>query len=45
MTFTEYLKKEKDIDPEGKDLTELMDRYYDEYTDYMLKQKDGCREK
>ncbi len=42
MTFNEFLKTKKEIDPEGADLTELMDEYYDEYTDFLLTIKDGC---
>ncbi len=44
MTFNEYLKIEKKVDPESKNLSDLMDEYYEEYSDYMLAQKDGCRE-
>lgn len=42
MTFTQYLKTKKEIDPEGKDLAELMDEYYDEYQDFLMGVKDGC---
>ncbi len=42
MTFIEFLKKRKKIDPEGKDLDELMDEYYDEYIAFMRTLKDGC---
>lgn len=42
MTFNEWLKVKKEIDPEGKDLMDLMDDYYDEYQDFLLKLKDGC---
>lgn len=42
MTFTQYLKVKKGVDPEGKDLDDLMDEYYDEYTEYLLGLKDGC---
>lgn len=44
MTFTEFLKKKKDIDPEGMDLADLMDEHYEEYTEFMSGQKDGCSE-
>ncbi len=44
MTFTEYLKIEKNIDAESKNLADLMDEYYEEYSEYMLAKKDGCRE-
>jgi hypothetical protein len=42
MTFTDFLKKKKGIDIEGKDLNELMDEYYDEYLMFMKGVKDGC---
>ncbi len=42
MTFTDFLKQKKNIDPEGKDLNELMDEYYDEYLMCMKGVKDGC---
>lgn len=45
MTFTQYLKVKKEIDPEGKDLDDLMDEYYDEYTAYLRSVKDGCNAK
>ena len=44
MTFKEFLKQKKDIDWEGKDLADLMDEHYEEYTEFMGKQKDGCSE-
>ncbi len=44
MTFNEFLKIKKDIDPEGADLAELMDEHYEEYTDFLLTIKDGCTE-
>ena len=42
MTFTEFLKVKKEIDPEARDLDELMDEYYDEYTEFLMGTKDGC---
>ncbi|MBI5343819.1 MAG: hypothetical protein HZB83_00510 [Deltaproteobacteria bacterium] len=42
MTFTQFLKVKKGIDPECKDLDDLMDEYYDEYTGYLMGVKDGC---
>ncbi len=42
MTFNEFLKIKKEIDPEGADLTELMDEHYDEYMAYLQTIKDGC---
>ncbi len=42
MTFAEFLKIKKSIDPEGKDMMDLMDEYYDEYQDYLKGVKDGC---
>ncbi len=42
MTFIEFLKKRKKIDPQDKDLDELMDEYYDEYMAFMRNLKDGC---
>lgn len=42
MTFGEFLKLKKGIDPEGKDLDDLMDEYYDEYTLFLRGVKDGC---
>ena len=42
MTFNQYLKVKKGLNPEGKDLTELMDEYYDEYQEYLNGLKDGC---
>lgn len=42
MTFLQYLKIKKGIDPEGKDLGELMNEYYDEYTSFLMGVKDGC---
>ncbi|MFZ3072194.1 MAG: hypothetical protein WA162_03005 [Thermodesulfobacteriota bacterium] len=41
MTFTEFLKRKKGVDSEGADLNELMEKYYDEYTEFMRKLKDG----
>lgn len=42
MTFNEYLKVKKGIDPESRDLMDLMDEYYDEYQDFLMGVKDGC---
>ncbi|MBI5598371.1 MAG: hypothetical protein HY890_01380 [Deltaproteobacteria bacterium] len=42
MTFTEFLKQKKGIDPQGGNLAELMDEYYEEYQDFMRGKKDGC---
>ncbi|MEE9613657.1 MAG: hypothetical protein V3W31_01735 [Thermodesulfobacteriota bacterium] len=42
MTFLEFVKIKKGIDPEGKDTGELMDEYYDEYTEFLMGVKDGC---
>lgn len=42
MTFTQYIKIKKGIDPEEKDLSDLMDEYYDEYMEYLKGVKDGC---
>ncbi len=44
MTFTEFLKGKKGIDTGGRDLSEFMDDYYEEYTDYLRTLKDGCGE-
>ncbi len=45
MTFIQFLKIKKGIDPEGKDLNELMNEYYDEYTSFLMGTKDGCSPK
>lgn len=42
MTFLQYVKQKKGIDPEGKDLNELMNEYYDDYLMYLRGVKDGC---
>lgn len=42
MTFAQFLKIKKGIDPEGKNLDDLMDEYYDEYTLFLRGVKDGC---
>lgn len=42
MTFLEWLKIKKSIDPQGKDMDGLMDEHYDEYMEYLMGVKDGC---
>ncbi len=42
MTFTQYLKAKKGIDPDSKEMSDLMDEYYDDYMEYLSKLKDGC---
>lgn len=42
MTFNEFLKVKKGIDPAEFELDELMENYYDEYTDFLSALKDGC---
>ncbi len=42
MTFIEFLKIKKAIDPEGHDIDELMAEHYDEYTEFLMTQKEGC---
>ena len=42
MTFTEYLKVKKGIDPDELEMADLMDEHYDDYTEYLSKLKDGC---
>lgn len=42
MTFLDYVKIKKGIDPEGKDLNDLMDDYYDDYLMYLRGTKEGC---
>ncbi len=42
MTFIEFLKIKKEIDPEGHDMDELMADHYEEYTDFLLTQKESC---
>lgn len=42
MTFLQYVKQKKGVDPEGKDLNELMNEYYDDYLMYLRGVKDGC---
>ncbi len=42
MTFMEFLKVKKDIDPEGKNLADLMDDYYEEYQEFLMGIKEGC---
>jgi len=45
MTFKDYLKLKKGIDTDKIDPMDLMDDYYDEYKEYLLKTKDGCSPK
>ncbi|MEK7773840.1 MAG: hypothetical protein AAB307_05785 [Deltaproteobacteria bacterium] len=45
MTFLQYVKQKKGIDPEGKDLNELMNEYYDDYLMFLRGVKDGCSPK
>ena len=42
MTFLEFLKEEKKIDIDSLDMSELMERYYDEYRSYLESIKEGC---
>ncbi len=42
MTFNEFLKIKKNIDPEEHDIDELMDDHYDEYTEFLMTLKEGC---
>lgn len=42
MTFVEFLKVKKEIDPEGQDIDELMSDHYDEYAEYLHQLKEGC---
>ncbi|MFQ5441369.1 MAG: hypothetical protein ACE5EB_01440 [Thermodesulfobacteriota bacterium] len=42
MTFLQFLKIKKEIETEGKDLGDLMDEYYEEYTEFLKGVKDGC---
>ncbi len=42
MTFTQYLKIKKEIDPDSREMSDLMDEYYDDYMEYLSKLKDGC---
>ncbi|MEE8185907.1 MAG: hypothetical protein V3T96_05905 [Thermodesulfobacteriota bacterium] len=42
MTFIEYLKHKKSIDVADADITKLMDKYFEEYREFLLKLKDGC---
>ncbi len=42
MTFMEYLKQEKGVEYDSADLTELMDKYYEEYREFLLENADGC---
>lgn len=45
MTFIDYLKLKKGVDTDKVDPMDLMDEYYDEYKEYLLKTKDGCSPK
>ena len=45
MTFKEFLRQKKDIDTTKVDPMDFMDEYYDEYTEYLAKGKDGCSPK
>jgi hypothetical protein len=42
VTFAEFLRIKKGIDIDGKDLSEFMAVYYDEYAEYLKGLKDGC---
>ena len=42
MTFNEYLKVKKEIDPAQRDLSDLTEEYYDEYLEYLRGVKEGC---
>lgn len=42
MTFLEFLKIKKEIDPSEKDMGELMAEHYDEYLQYLLTVKEDC---
>ena len=42
MTFNEFLKIKKKIDPETQDIDELMAEHYDEYTEFLMTLKEGC---
>lgn len=42
MTFIEFLKIKKKVDPEVRDMDELMNDYYDEYTEFLMTLKEGC---
>ncbi|MEE9542455.1 MAG: hypothetical protein V3V95_01575 [Thermodesulfobacteriota bacterium] len=42
MTFNDFLKIKKDIDPETHDIDELMADHYDEYTEFLKTLKEGC---
>ncbi len=42
MTFMEFLKVKKKIEPEGKNLADLMDDYYEEYQEFLMGIKEGC---
>ncbi len=42
MTFTQYLKAKKDVDPDSREMSDLMDEYYDDYMEFLRGLKDGC---
>ena len=42
VTFIEFLKIKKAIDPEEHDIDELMAEHYDEYTEFLMTLKEGC---
>jgi hypothetical protein len=44
MTFIEFLKTKKGIDTRGRDISEFMDDYYEEYSEYLMSLKEGCAE-
>jgi hypothetical protein len=42
MTFIEFIKIKKKLDPAEHDLDELMNDHYDEYTEFLMTLKEGC---
>lgn len=42
MTFIEFLKIKKGLSVDGRAAADFMAEYYDEYTEYLAKLKDGC---
>ncbi|MCK4739564.1 MAG: hypothetical protein KAT46_06415 [Deltaproteobacteria bacterium] len=42
MTFVEFIKRKKKLEPAEHDLDELMEKYYEEYQELLSKIKDGC---